>query len=216
MMDERRQLKGRNEEQYNVLNRQIHRKCIEAKEIWMNDNCKEIEELGKRDQQLMYEKVKEITYKKKTTTSTGIKKRDGTVVMEADATLQRWTEYIGELFTDDRAETLDVNNSGEDPPIMKAEVQAALKKIKKGKAKGDDGIAGEMLEALDEYGVDLLTEIARQVYENGERVAQMYKSTFITLPKIPGTLECNKHSTISIMSQITKNNFTNGSRCNEE
>ncbi len=59
------------------------------------------------------------------------------------------------------------------------------------------------MEALDEYGVDLLTEIARQVYENGERVAQMYKSTFITLPKIPGTLECNKHRTISIMSQVT-------------
>ncbi len=77
MMDERRQLKGRNEEQYNVLNRQIHRKCIEAKEIWMNDNCEEIEELGKRDQQLMYEKVKEITYKTKTTTSIGIKKKEG-------------------------------------------------------------------------------------------------------------------------------------------
>ncbi len=37
-----------------------------------------------------------------------------------------------------------------------------------------------MLEALDEYDVDLLTEITRQVYENGERVAQMYKSTIIT------------------------------------
>ncbi len=87
---------------------------------------------------------------------------------------------------------------------MKAEVREALKKMKKRKATGDDGIAGEMLEALDEYGVDLLTEIARQVYENGERVAQMYKSTFITLAKIPGTLECNKHRTISIMSQVTK------------
>ncbi len=133
MMDERRQLKGRNEEHYNVLNGQIHRKCIEAKEIWMNDNCEEIEELGKRDQQLMYEKVKEITYKKKTTTSTGIKKRDGTVVMEADEILERWTEYIGELFTDDRAETLDVNNNGKGPPIMKAEVREALKKMKKKK-----------------------------------------------------------------------------------
>ncbi len=60
------------------------------------------------------------------------------------------------------------------------------------------------MEGLGECGVDLLTEIARQVYDNGERVAQMYKSTFITLPKIPGTLECNKHRTISIMSQVTK------------
>ncbi len=77
----------------------------------MNDNCEEIEELGKRDQQLMYEKVKEITYKKKTATSTGIIKRDGTVVMEADAILERWTEYIGELFNDGRTETLDVNNN---------------------------------------------------------------------------------------------------------
>ena len=32
----------------------------------------------------------------------------------------------------------------------------------------------------------------------------MHKSVFITIPKIDGTLECKKHRTISIISQITK------------
>ena len=47
-------------------------------------------------------------------------------------------------------------------------------------------------------------DIVGKIYESGEPATQMYKSTFITIPKIPGTLECNKHRTISIMSQITK------------
>ena len=32
----------------------------------------------------------------------------------------------------------------------------------------------------------------------------MSKSSFITIPKIEGTLECKNHRTICIMSQITK------------
>ena len=32
----------------------------------------------------------------------------------------------------------------------------------------------------------------------------MSKSVFIAIPKVQGTLECEKHRTISIMSQVTK------------
>ena len=32
----------------------------------------------------------------------------------------------------------------------------------------------------------------------------MQLSTFITIPKKPGTMKCNKHRTIRIMSQLSK------------
>lgn len=45
LMDERRAAKGRNDNEYRELNRQIKKKCIEAKEKWLDEQCKEIEDL---------------------------------------------------------------------------------------------------------------------------------------------------------------------------
>ena len=81
MMDERRRLKGKNEDEYRSLNKCIHKECIKAKEIWMDEKCCEIVDLAKNDQQLMYEKVKEITCKKKINRSNAIKRDDETVLM---------------------------------------------------------------------------------------------------------------------------------------
>jgi len=44
-----------------------------------------------------------------------------------------------------------------------------------------------------------------KTYESGELTIQRSKSVFIAIPKVQGTLECEKHRTISIMSQKTKN-----------
>ena len=78
LMEKRRRYKNRDEEKYRELNRKIHRECTKAKEKWMDEICTEIEELDKRDQQRMYEKVGSITKKRKGTQNTTIKKRDGT------------------------------------------------------------------------------------------------------------------------------------------
>ena len=204
MMEERRK-KKRNEDEYHSLNKRIHKECIKAKEKWMDEKCCEIEDLDRlNQQQLMYERVKEVTGKKIMDKSNSIKNDDGKVLMEAEDVKERWTEYIGELFDDDRPEHLEVRNNEEGPPILRAEVENAFEKMKRGRATADDGIAVEMLAALEDYGMDVITEIASEIYESGEIGPQMYKSIFIPIPKIPGTLECNNHRTISIMNQITK------------
>ena len=42
------------------------------------------------------------------------------------------------------------------------------------------------------------------MYDDGNIVKSLCESVFVTIPKVEGTLECSKHRTISIMSQITK------------
>src|SRR5215469_7901034 len=61
-----------------------------------------------------------------------------------------------------------------------------------------------MLKALENFAVEKITTLANKIYESGELTSQMSKSVFITIQKVQGTLECEKHSTISIMSQVTK------------
>ncbi|GFR98655.1 LINE-1 retrotransposable element ORF2 protein [Elysia marginata] len=84
------------------------------------------------------------------------------------------------------------------------EVRAVIKKMKAGKATGPDGVAVEMIEALEEYGVEKLTSLLNEIYDTGEIPTDISRSVFIALPKKPGATECELHRTISLMSHVTK------------
>ena len=101
--------------------------------------------------------------------------------------------------------TTDEAEQSEDLESMESEVRWAMKDMKRGKAVGSDGISVEMLRAIGDMAVEKITEIANKVYNSGQIPEQMCKSEFIAIPKVSGTLDCEKHRTISIMSQITKN-----------
>ena len=62
----------------------------------------------------------------------------------------------------------------------------------------------EMLVAAGERGVTEITNLANMIYSEGRFPEQMYKSIFITIPKVKGTSKCEKHRTISLMSHATK------------
>lgn len=76
--------------------------------------------------------------------------------------------------------------------------------MKHGKAAGPDEIVIEMIQALDELGVDYLTKIANVIYDSGKIPQDLCKSVFIAIPKKHGAVKCELHRTISIMSHIIK------------
>ena len=61
-----------------------------------------------------------------------------------------------------------------------------------------------MIKALDDFGIEKLTIMANEIYDTGKILQDLSKSIFIALPKKPGTIECELHRTISLMSHITK------------
>ena len=205
LMEDRRQCKGKNQQKYRDLNKTIHKECIRAKEKWIDEKCTDLEDLEKRDQQKMYGKIKDLVGKKKYNKNIAIKKADGKIAMDIEEVKSRWSEYVAELFFDERPESNEIIiNNNEGPAILRQEVRSAIENMKTGKAVGGDGIAVEMLQALGDFAIDELTSLFNKIYETGDIVNSMCESIFIALPKVEGTLECNKHRTISIMSQITK------------
>ena len=76
--------------------------------------------------------------------------------------------------------------------------------MKKNKAAGPDEIVIEMLTALEEFGIEKLTDLVNEIYDSGDIPEDLSKSIFITLPKKPGAVECELHRTTSLMSHITK------------
>ncbi|XP_042884442.1 uncharacterized protein LOC122261026 [Penaeus japonicus] len=96
---------------------------------------------------------------------------------------------LEDLFNDDRGEKPKVEKNMEGPPIIKSEVRVAIGKMKKNKAPGPDKIVTEMIKALDEFGIDKMTEIINEIYDSGEIPEELSKSIFIALPKKPGAIE---------------------------
>ena len=83
--------------------------------------------------------------------------------MEKEKILERWSEYIRELYHHERGDTPPIMKNFDGPPIMKDEVRKAVKSIKKGKAAGPDKITVEMTESLDEFGIDMLTDFLNAI-----------------------------------------------------
>ena len=205
LMEERRGYKERDEEKYREINRRIKRECLNAKTAWMNNACEEIEDLGRRDQTRMYSKVKEIAGRKRCyKPNIAIMKSDATLAVEEDEVKARWDEYIGELFFDDRPDSISLDLNTEGPIILHQEVRAAIESMKKGKAVGEDDISLEMITALGDFGIKELTKLFNKIYDTGNVISSLCESVFVALPKVEGTLDCSKHRTISIMSQVTK------------
>ena len=107
-------------------------------------------------------------------------------------------------MSNDRGEKPIIKKDMDGPPILKEEVSAAIRKMKHGKAVGPDNIPIEVFAVLEDIGIDFLTKLLNSIYDSGKIPKDLAKSVFITLPKIPGTMDCELYRTISLMSHLTK------------
>ncbi|GFR76689.1 endonuclease-reverse transcriptase [Elysia marginata] len=86
---------------------------------------------------------------------------------EKNTRQKRWSEYISELFDDDRNEDLTLQGIAEGPEIMREE-ENTIKNIKTGKATGPDMISTEMMQALEGIELDAITKMLNTIYDTGE------------------------------------------------
>ena len=204
LMQARQKVANKESIEYKNIDKQIKAKCTQAKETWINEECEESERLDRTNTALMHKKLKSISGHKMCMSSGCIESKDGTLIMEKNHILERWSEYIEELFDDERGQKPVVRKNIEGPRILKAEVTAVIAHTKRNKAAGPDGIVVEMIEALEDFGIDTMTEIINEIYDSGTIPEDPSKSIFIALPKKPNATECELHRTISLMSHVIK------------
>ena len=83
---------------YKAIEKQIQANCRQEKEAWTNKVCEEIEPLERQNTSIMHKKIKSLSNRKAYASSGCIKSNDGTLVMEREEVLRRWSEYIEELL----------------------------------------------------------------------------------------------------------------------
>ena len=159
LCDKRRELKKKKNKndtegttEYRTVNRQIKKGMKKAKEDWIGEQRVNIEDsLKKNNSKRAYHLVKDLTSTKQERTTT-IQDKSRTYLTENEDALKRWTEYCSELYNyraTGHPEVLNVPpaTNNDNHPILREEVEAAVKTLKKGKSAGMDNILPEMVQA---------------------------------------------------------------------
>ena len=114
-----------------------------------------------------------------------IKDRNGRDLTEAEDIKKRWQEYTEELYKKDLH---DPDNHDDvithlEPDILEWEVKWALGSITRNKAKGVDGIPGELFQILKDDSVKVLHSVHQQIWENSAVATGVEKVSFYSNPK---------------------------------
>ena len=62
-----------------------------------------------------------------------IKAKDGSILIEKKEVLNRWEEYIQELYNDNRGDMPSYDGQVDGPEILEDEVRHAIQEMKKGR-----------------------------------------------------------------------------------
>ena len=124
--------------------------------------CEEIEELNKHHNPSMYSKVESMEHKTKL--KLGVQNKEGELLTEPVSILYRWFEYIGDLFEDERTNTLHPRK--EKAIIMDKEIRDIIEKIPTNKATGCDQIPIELIQCLGEEGKQVIVDLVQKIYND--------------------------------------------------
>ena len=114
-----------------------------------------------------YQLVKDLTTVKQGKAAT-VQDRSGKCLTEERQILNRWTEYCSELYNykanvDPSLLNCPQTDTGNDHPILRREVEAAVQSLKKGKSAGVDNIPAELVQVGGEDVITALTTICNKI-----------------------------------------------------
>ena len=196
-------------EDYRNKNREVKRNARRDKRKFHEDLATEAEEAANTlDLKTLYNITKKLGYKQ-FRTAKPIKDKEGkTLVTEAEQ-IKRWREFITETFneiieeqeiTDNKREKLKVNEN----KITKQEIKDALKKLKNGKAAGEDNIPGELLKSDINQTTDVLYILLNKIWETGTIPKDWKCGVLIKLPKKGDLSNCNNWRGITLLNVTSK------------
>ena len=119
---------------------------------------------------------------------------------------RRWLEYVKELYDEPNksAPPLSFKEPLNGSTVLKSEIQNALSSMRNGKSLSSDQISAETFKALNHFGLELLQLLANAIYNKDVLPDELYKSTFISIPKKSSAVDCENFRTISIINHVTE------------
>ena len=194
------------EERYTHLNAEFQRLARRDKKVFLNDQCKEIEENNRmvkiRNPFKNIRDTKGIFHAKMGL----IKYRNGMDLTEAEDIKKRWQEYTEELYKKNLHDPVNLDSviTHLEPDILECEVKWALGSITLDKASGGDRIPVELFQILKDDAVKVLHPICQQICKAHQWPHDWKSSVFIPISKKGNVKECSSYHTIALISHVSK------------
>ncbi|KAK2177396.1 hypothetical protein NP493_599g02057 [Ridgeia piscesae] len=212
LCDKRKELKKKKKDaervwQYRAANQVIKKRMKKAKMNWIEEQCRDIgDSMKKNNSKKTYQLVKDLTSTKQGRTTT-IQDKDGKCLTEEQDILKRWSEYCSELYNyratgDPEVLNVPPATDNDNYPILREEVEAAVKSLKKGKSAGADNVPAELVQPRGEAMISALLTICNKIWQTGEWPTPWTLSLIITFPKKCNP--CQNYRTISLISHPSK------------
>ena len=87
------------------------------------------------------------------------------------------------MFDYNRGGIPEIHKTIDGPLIVPFEVRAATKKMRSNKAPGPDRITTEIKKVLDDFGIEQITKLAKEMHDNGKIPEDLSRSISIVIPK---------------------------------
>jgi len=143
-----------------------------AQEDWIEEQCSEIEHGMERGNSKKAYTVLKILTKTTQAKASVIEDKDGKLLTDGDEVLRRWSEYCSDLYNHEThpdnsilQDNIQTTVSEDSPPILKGEVEAAIRSLKEGKSPGVDNNPGEILKHGGEESLKALTALCQKIWE---------------------------------------------------
>ena len=205
-MSERSKLKQQSNKrnEYKDLCREIQRQCRQAKEHYYNNLCEELEDLDKKHNPKLYARIKGLQIKKPHAKA-GLKNQEGKMLMTTQDMLDRWEEYVRELYSENRSKLTIINKDSQKiTQITEEEVQQVIKTLPRNKSTGVDDIPAEFLQCCGPQGIKIRAKTINRIYETGEFPDDFLTSVFVPVPKTSNADQCEQYRTISLSTHASK------------
>ena len=89
-------------------------------------------------------------------------------------------------------------------PITLNEVTSAIRRLKNGKAPGEDGVCAEMLKAEEQVTPQILQRILQDIWDKEDIPSDWKKGVIVKLPKKGDLTDCNNWRGITLLSLTSK------------
>ena len=150
---------------------------MEEKMKYYDAQCNEIELTEKYMPRDHHQRI-QVTGKKwkNRKDSNVLKDKEGNIMIEKDQVIERWREYIEELYSDDERlqETIKFEGELTGNKIEKDEIVKAMNTMKTDKAIRNDEIPVETIRNLGNTGLDMLQKLFNEVYESGKGIMRWW------------------------------------------
>ena len=134
----------------------------------------------------------------------------GKIVVEEEKLLEVWKEHYDKIsneeFSWDREGLTEVKPvCGPGEKISEVEVEAAIGKMKLGKAAGPSGVVADMLKAAGDDGMRWMTELCNAVVRDGKIPKDWSRSWLVNVYKGKGdALACGSYRGIKLVEHAMK------------